>query len=262
MKKTGAFGLSAGAARILHIIIYCIFLCYSIYLIQNAPNEGAQTAYIAITVIMLSVAIFYEYLQYHFEQAIKALNYECDPKKSKSIFDAMQKKDIAHAYKNQRIIYNVLYDLAMYQTEDAINLIQSNDRIFRGDIDQLLIRNASIFLANIEADNKTAAKKAYPDVIKLKGAKVKGKKLAALYNWDELEALNYYISNDFKKAVSTYEKVQTNFMNHRELTQYYYYYALALDRCGRKQEAQEKMNELLKIGNRLPICEKARSFMS
>ena len=246
----------------LHIIIYCVFLVYSIYLIQHAPSNDAQTAYIAITVIMLSVAVFYEYLQYHFEKAIKTLNYECDPEKSKMIFDSMQKKDPVHAFKNQRVIYDVLYNLAEYQYDDAIRLIQSNDKIFRGDIDQLLIRNVSLFLAHIEANNKTAAKKAYPEITKLKGAKVKGKKLASLYNWEELEALNYYISNDYKKAVSTYEKVQTDFMNSRELTQYYYYYALSLDSCGRKSEAEEKMNEIIKIGNKLPVCDKAREYLS
>ena len=262
MKKTGSFNLSAAATKILHAIIYLIFLVYSIYLIAGADNTGTRITYIVITVVMLSVVLFYEYLQYHYEQAIAALNYECDPEKSKALFDSMQKKDIVHAYRNQRVIYDVLYNLSKYQPDEVIRIIESNDKIFRGEIDQLLIRNASLFLAHIEANNKTAAKKAYPEVLKLKGTKIKGKKLSALYSWEELEALNYYISNDFKKAIKSYEAVKTNYMNNRQLTQYYYYYALSLAGAGRNDEARKTMTKVIKISNKLPVAIKAQEFLS
>lgn len=262
MKKMGSFKLSAAAAKIFHAIIYIIFLVYSVSLIVKADNTGTKITYIAITIIMLSVVLFYEYLQYHYEQSIKALNYDCDPAKSKEIFDALQKKDIVHAYRNQRVIYDVLYNLSVYRPDEAISIIESHDKIFRGDIDQLLIRNVSLFLAHIEANNKTAAKKSYPEALKLKGTKIKGKKLAALYSWEELEALNFYISNDYKKAVKSYETVKTNYMNNRELTQYYYYYALSLAGANRNDEARRTMAKVIEIANKLPVALKAQEFLS
>lgn len=60
----------------------------------------------------------------------------------------------------------------MYNSPEVISIINNNNKIFRGDLDQLFIRNVSLFLAYVEAGNRTAAKKAYPDVIKLKGTKI------------------------------------------------------------------------------------------
>ena len=261
MKKTGGFGFSALGTRILHIIIYLIFLIYSVYFVITANTTTAKITYSVLAFIMLAVVIYYEYLQYQYEQAIKALNYDCDPEKGKLIFDNLQKRDLVHGFKNQRVIYDVLYNLAMYNSPEVISIINNNNKIFRGDLDQLFIRNVSLFLAYVEAGNRTAAKKAYPDVIKLKGTKIKGKKLAKLYNWDELEALHYYVLGDNKKAVTSYEKVNPAFMNNREATQYYYYYALSLRNLGKTAEASVLLNNIVEIANKLPVKQKAQELL-
>lgn len=253
MKKLSNYTFSAEAKRTIHIIIYIIFLFYSIYLIAQAPSVAVKIAYIAITIIFLTIAVFAEYLEYLSEKAIKALNYECNPEKAKEIYDKLQKFDFFKSYKNNRILFDTIYNLAIYEPNTAIKLIQDNDKYFRLNIDALLIRNVSLFIAYVESNNKTQAKKAYPEIIKLKGGKVKGKKLSPLYNWDELEALHYYISNDFDKACKAYKNVNPLYMNNKEKTQYYLFYYKSLLQNKETEEANQIKQELDKVCNLLPV---------
>lgn len=253
MKKLTNYSFSAEAKRIVHIVIYIIFLFYSIYLITQATSPSVKLAYAAITIIFLTIAIFAEYLEFLSEQAIKALNYECNPEKAKAIYDKLQKFDFFKSYKNNRILFDTIYNLAIIEPNNAIKLIQENDKYFRANIDALLIRNVSLFIAYVESNNKTQAKKAYPEIIKLKGAKVKGKKLSPLYNWDELEALYYYISNDFDKACKTYKNVNIAYMNNKEKTQYYLFYYKSLLQNKEIEQATQIKTELEKVCNLLPI---------
>lgn len=253
MKKITNYSFSSEAKRIIHIIIAIIFLFYSIYLINQASTVPVKIAYIAITVIFLSVYVYVEYLEYLSERAIKTLNNECNPEKAKAIYDKLQKINFFKSYKNNRILFDAIYYLAIYEPQNTIKLLQDNDKYFRSNIDALFIRNVSLFIAYIESGNKTQAKKAYPDIIKLKGSKVKGKKLSPLYNWDELEALHFYISNDFDKACKTYRKVNISHMNNKEKTQYYLFFYKSLLQNKEIDEANQVKNELDKVCNLLPI---------
>lgn len=253
MKKLTNYTFSSEAKRFIHIVIYVIFLFYSIYLITNAPDMSVKLVYFAITVFFLFFAIYSEYLEYIYENAIKALNYKCDPELAINYFNKVNKLDFMKSYKKNRILFDNIYYLAIYEPNKAIELINKNDSYFRANIDALFIRNVSLFIAYIELNNKTQAKKAYPEIIKLKGVKVKGKKLSPLYNWQELEALDYYISNDFEKACKSYESVNISYMNNKEKTQYYLYYYKSLIKTNNIEKANEIKALLETVANKLPI---------
>lgn len=257
-KKNYLFGPEA--KRIIHIVLYVIFLIYSIYLISSAPDIAVKVTYATITIVFLGIACWAEYLEFLYQKAIKTLNYACNPEKALCIFESLLKKDFFRSYKNSKIIFDVLCALSTYNGNSVINLIEQNDKIFRSSIDQLLIRNTCVFLAYVELDNKTQAKKAYPEIAKLKNTKVKGKKIAPLYNWVELEALYYMVSNDYKKALTLYEQVNPTYMNNREKTQYLYYYAKVLIQNKQTDKAKEKLQECLSISNKLEVTNLAISL--
>jgi tetratricopeptide (TPR) repeat protein len=261
MNRKKSASLSAAASRILRFAIYIIFITYSLYQILHASALSAKITYSILSLAAIIGAIYYEILQYNYEKAIYQLNYECDPYGAKAVYDHLQKIDIAHGFRNRRVIFDVLYHLSLYQTEEAINQILHNDKIFRGSPDQLLIRNVSLFLANVEAGNHSGARRAYPDMIKLKKVKIHGRKLAPLYNWEELEALHYMIENDYHKATLAYRKVNPNYMNNRELTQYYYYYAVCELQCGNRKNAENFITKLKIIAGHLPIKKKAEELL-
>lgn len=253
MKKLTNYSFSAEAKRFVHIIIYIIFLCYSAYLIFEAPLLSVKIVYSFITIVFLSIAVFSEYLEYLSESAIKALSYECNPEKALILYNKIDRLDFFRSYRKNRVLFDTLYNLAIYEPKSAIDLILNNDKYFRSNIDALFIRNVSLFIAYIEMDNKTQAKKAFPDIIKLKGAKVKGKKLSPLYSWEELEALHHYISNEYDKAVRSYQTVNTKYMNNKEKTQVYLYYYKSLIATKEFDKAAEIKLLLEATCNMLPI---------
>lgn len=77
----------------------------------------------------------------------------------------------------------------------------------------------------------------------------------------EIYTLYYYVLGDNKKAVTSYEKVNPAFMNNREATQYYYYYALSLRNLGKTAEASVLLNNIVEIANKLPVKQKAQELL-
>jgi len=253
MKKLASIFTGPRITRTINIIIYILFIYFSITFVRDAENTAAKILITVLSVVALVVVTYYEYLMYINQNAIKALNYDCDPEKCKEYLDKLERMDFFKGFRSNRIVFNTVYYLATYQPDKCIQVINENDKLFRDGLDALLIRNASLFIAYVEQNNKAQAKKIFPELNQLQGAKVKGKKIAILYSWQELEALYCLMRNDFKNACRAFEKVNTKYMNNREKTQYLYYYAKALKANNKLDLAQAKYNELQKIANKLPV---------
>lgn len=258
--KKGA-SLSALASRLLRFVIYIVFIGYTVYSAIHAANDTNRIVVIVLAIAAIAGAIYYEVLQFYYEKAVYQLNYSCDPLTAQATYDHLQKIDIAGGYRSRRVIFDVLVSLALYQSDAVLQIIEDNDKIFRGTPDQLLIRNVSVFLAYVEAGNRSGARRAYPEIIKLKKVKIRGKKLAALYNWDELEALHCLMENDARKALTFYQKVNPQYMNNRELSQYCYYYAVCLKQTGNIPEAEKRIAQLDQIAGKLPVKQKAQDIL-
>ncbi|MFV0479434.1 MAG: hypothetical protein ACK5LZ_02540 [Anaerorhabdus sp.] len=247
--------------RGINFLFYALFLIFSINLIFNTNDIKVKILYALITIIFLFVAIFAEYLEFNYENAIRALNYECNPEKAKSIVDKVESMDFLKSYKKKRILFDLLYYSATLENEKVQLHIQENDRFFRSTIDSLLIRNVSLFISYIHEGEKNQAKKIYPDISKLIVAtNRRGKSIVSpLYQPDELEALYYLISNNSKKACRSFEKVNTLYMNNKEKAELYYFWNKALLENGDMRKSNEIYPLFKEVKGLLPYPDEART---
>lgn len=241
------------AKRFLHIIIYGLFIYYTWTFIQQAPSTETKLFYALLALTSLVVTCLSEYLSYLSDKAIKTLNYKCNPEEAKTIYDQLQKLDFFKSYKKRRILFDLLYHLALLNSNQAIALIENHDKFFRSSLDALFIRDTSLFIAYIQSDQKGKAKRIYPDILRLKDRKVKGKKLSSLYHWDELEALYQYISNHPDKACQIYQDINMSYMNNKEKSQVFFFYYQSLLKLNRIQEANDTLHKLQAVQGKLPF---------
>lgn len=239
-----------------HIFIYACFFLLSIYNIIQAPELSTKLFFALIMVIFLTFACLAEYLEYLSEQSIKALNYECNPKKSVDIYNRLQSLDIFKAYKKRRILYDLLYYSAIQDFDAVQNHIEQYPGFFKSNLDARFIALVNQFVAAIHTNKKTQAKKLYLELTHLKSFNEqqtsKKKKVNPLYNWDELEALHYYGLEQFDKACRSYEKVNPAYMNNKEKSQYYYFYYKSLKEIHEVEKANEILTLLNQVKGNLP----------
>jgi len=252
-----SFKVSPTTRRILSSIMYLLFVFIIFNFVLTLTSLFAQVIVSVFTLAILAMSIYYEYLRYLLEQAIKSLNYDCDPEACLDYLNLIKKKDYFKGMNSDTTLLKALYLLATYQNDEVLKLIEDNDKLFRGNVDQLLIRNATIFIANVQRNNKSQAKKTFQDVLKLKElqGKKRKNKMSQLYSWEELDALYLYISNDYKKAVKAYSHVNPQYMNNREKSQYYYYYLQALKKSNKLDKAKEIEIKLKGVANKLAVSE-------
>lgn len=211
--------------NIISAIIYILFVIYSAYLIIHSEELSTKLFYACLTIILISVTALSEYLRLLYRKTIKTLVMDCDPYEAMELKQKLLKYDIFKAYKKTMIIFDLMVYTDLNQYDKCIELLDNNEKFFKQSLDNLLIRNYNYFKGYIGIDNKTKAKKYYQDTIKLKGAKIKGSKLSPLYSWDEIDAVYYFCIKDIKKSKAAFANTNTQMMNNRELSHFYYDYA-------------------------------------
>lgn len=221
-------------------ILYTIFVGYGIYMIVITDDVAGKACYGILSIIVLSVALWSEYLRKLYHKAIRTLDMDCNPEQAKEIFNDLLKKDFFKGYKKTVLVFDTLYTLDNNDPQACLDVIQKDEKFFRSSLDNLLIRNYSTFYAYHLLNNRTKTKALYPDVMKMRGAKIKGSKVSPLYNWDFIDAVYYLACKDYKKSLQAFERCNTMHMNQRELVHFYYQYAML---------AKEMKNPILRDQN-------------
>ena len=243
--------------NIITAIIYLIFLIYSCNLILQAEAMSTKIAYVAITLILLSIVGLSEYLRWLYRSAIKTLTMDCDPYKAKEIEQKLLKFDLFKAYKKTMLIFDLMVYADLDEYEKCIELLDHNEKFFKQSLDHILIRNYNYFKSYYALNNKTQGKKYYQETIKLKGAKLRGSKVSPLYSWDEIDAVYYLKIRDLKKSKAAFANTNTKMMNFREMSHFYYDYAQLELQNNQPEKAAEYLKEAFKFANRNAYAAKA-----
>ena len=231
--------------------IYVIFAGYTIYLLLHEPSISGKICYALILIVILGIACWAEYLRILYHRMIKYLNIECDPQASITAQEHLIKKDIFHSYRNTLLIFNTLYYDSTNQPEKNIHLLEENEKFLKSSLDCLLVRNYTYFYSYHQLGNRSKVKKYYPELIKLKGAKIKGSKVSPLYNWEFIDAVYLADDKDYKKSIKAFENANTINMNQRELSLYHFEFAKACLAANQPAKAQALFEEAKRLGNEL-----------
>ncbi len=231
--------------------IYVIFACYTFYLLLHEPSISGKICYALILIVILGIACWAEYLRILYHRMIKYLNIECDPQASIAAQEHLIKKDIFHSYRNTLLIFNTLYYASTNQPEKNIQLLEENEKFFKSSLDCLLVRNYTYFYSYHQLENRSKVKKYYPELTKLKGAKIKGSKVSPLYNWEFIDAVYLADDKDYKKSIKAFENANTINMNQRELSLYHFEFAKACLAANQPAKAQALFEEAKRLGNEL-----------
>ena len=208
--------------RVISYVFYALFALLIIYNIMNTTNNVHKLMYGLLLVIPLGFALWSEHLKSLYQKAIHQLAFDLDPTLASQTYDELIKKDKANAYKNSRIIFDVLVNLDQLQLDKVKTLLSSNEKFFHSSLDQLLIYHYVTFMVAFLTNDVTTAKDEYKRMERMKDTKVKGMKVSPLFNWDFLLGMYQFMRKDVKQSINTLNSVNTTYMNPRECAQYYY----------------------------------------
>lgn len=253
MFKLNKLAFSEKWRNIITGIIYLTFVFYSIYLIVTTPTFGAKIIYACIMVLFLTICLLSEYLRYLYRLSIKSVGLECNPIEARLINKRILKFDIFKSYANTLKIMETLLLIDENKPEECLNFLEENSKLFKQNLDFLLVRNYTSFKCYFLLGNKTKVKKLYPEITKLRGAKIKGSKISPLYSWDEIDAIYHLACNDLKKSRHAFETAHLENMNHRELAHFYYEFAQLCILEGNTNEANNHLEQVISLSNRMVI---------
>lgn len=262
MKKTiQTLLLSEYAKRAVIYVIYAIFAKYTLQNLLLEPSIIGKVSYGMLLFIFLGIAGWAEYLRILYHRMIRSLNWECDPKKAQLYYHKLKKRDIFKSYQRALLIFDLLYYQDLNQPYTCIQILEKNQKVFRSSLDYLFIRNFTYFYSYYQLNNRTKMKKYYPEVMKMKGIKIKGHKVSPLYNWEFIEGLYLFCLKDYKKSIRAFQNVNTQNMNNRELSQYYLAFGKAYRELQDKEHADIMFSKIIKIGNKLAYCVEAKTYI-
>lgn len=203
-----------------NIFLYGAFIIFMIYTIINSKEVSSKIFYSILLIIMISIAFYYEYLNYLKISIINALNNHYDLAMAKKLLTKMQKLDFINGFKSFYLIVDLQLAESEHQGQTLLNLVKANDKALRANLDGLLMHHYYTFIGDVLINNHNQIKKAYNNLINLKNAKIKKSKMSPLFNWDFIDCVFYLKTNDRKKAIKAYQTINPMYMNLRERKQY------------------------------------------
>lgn len=261
MKKQKKPILSEKTKRIITYLAYIIFSIYTITLIIQEPSLVGRISYFLLLGGILGIVLWAEYLRILYQTMICALTMECDAEKAKRYYVSLQKKDFFKSYTRTLYIFDTLYYQDIGEPQSCIQLLEQHETIFRSSLDYLLIQNFTYFYSYHKLQNRSKVKKYYPEVIKMKGAKVKGSKVNPLYNWEYIDAIYLFTIKDYKKSLAAFKNVNHTYFNNRELAQYYSDFAKLYMELEDKKNAHKMLQKAKDVGKELTYGKEASTLL-
>lgn len=225
MKKIKLKPINETTRRCITYLIYTLFTIYTLTKLIQETSIAGKVCYLLLILIFLGIALWAEYLRMLYQRMIKALNMDCDPVAAKKLYHMLTQRDFFKSYKHTLLIFDTLYYQMVGLPEQCIQILEDHPKLFTSSLDHLLIRNYTYFYSYYILGNRTKVKKYYPEVIKMRNAKIKGTKVNPLYNWEFIDALYLLACKDYKKSLQSFKNTNIAYMNPRELFQFYESYA-------------------------------------
>lgn len=233
--------------------VYLLFLLYIFYLVGTAEGLLAKTLFGTVGISVFLIVCLFEYLKLIYEKMIYALTVECNLEQAKCLKETLNKKDWLRGFNKSIIIFDTLLLLDEGRYSDCLAHLKEHQTFFRSTLDYLFIyyhtqMQCYYFLNEFETLNDVLK-----SLNKLKQADKK--QLRGLFNWHEIDGVNYFSQNRNRKSYDTLNLIDSAYLNNRELTYILYMKAQCLFRLEQSTEAYRLLKEMKKIGKTLAITQ-------
>ena len=256
MKSLEKMSFSQNAQQIISYAFYILFAGYSIYKIFQAKFMSTKILVIIRLIIILGVALYSEYLKHLYKKAIKTIAFDLDPEKANDKFNTLLKKDVFHAYNNDKKIFDTLYYIDQMEYKKCLEHIEENTKFFHSTVDQLLIYHYTKFYCSFMLNDLECAKQEYNKLERMRNTKVKGAKVSPLFNWEFMDAIYLVSRKDYKQSLNVFKSVNTENMNPREKAQYYYQFAMLCNKIKEKSLSENYKNKIITLKGLSNTCKK------
>lgn len=256
MKSLEKMSFSQNAQQIISYAFYILFAGYSIYKICQTEFISTKILFIILLIIILGVALYSEHLKHLYRKAIKAIAFDLDPEKANKEFNTLLKKDVFHAYNNDKKIFDTLYYIDQMEYKKCLEHIEENTKFFHSTVDQLLIYHYTKFYCSFMLNDLECAKQEYNKLERMRNTKVKGAKVSPLFNWEFMDAVYLISRKDYKQSLNVFKSVNTDNMNPREKAQYYYQFATLCNKIKEKSISENYKNKIITLKGLSNTCKK------
>ena len=256
MKSLEKMTFSQNAQKIISLAFYIVFAGLSIYKILQADQISTKIIFSALLILILGIALYSEYLKHLYKKAIQTIAFDLNPEKAAKQFNTLLKKDIFHAYTNDKKIFDTLYYIDQMEYEKCLEHIEENYKFFHASVDQLLIYHYNKFYCSFMLNRMETAKQEYNKLERMKNTKVKGAKVSPLFNWEFMDAIYLVSRKDYKQSYNVFKTVNTENMNPREKVQYYYQFALLCQKIKDKVLCENQKNKIINLKGSSHTCKK------
>ena len=256
MKSLEKMSFSQNAQQIISYAFYILFAGYSIYKIFQAKFMSTKILFIILLIIILGVALYSEYLKHLYKKAIKTIAFDLDPEKANDKFNTLLKKDVFHAYNNDKKIFDTLYYIDQMEYKKCLEHIEENTKFFHSTVDQLLIYHYTKFYCSFMLNDLECAKQEYNKLERMRNTKVKGAKVSPLFNWEFMDAIYLVSRKDYKQSLNVFKSVNTENMNPREKAQYSYQFAMLCNKIKEKSLSENYKNKIITLKGLSNTCKK------
>jgi hypothetical protein len=208
------------AQLVFNLIIYIIFVGFTISLAFQQDSWIETSAFIIMLVFFLTFSLLNDYLTYLYKVSIHQLTIKCDPSLAFTTVSKLKKLDLFKSYKLSVFMLTCLVYLDSLQMNEAINYVtQTNTQLKHKD--KAFMSEYVLFRANAYLNETKQMKVHYEKLKELRNMTIKGRRVSPLFSFEDVEGCYHLAMNEPKEAWLDLQRSNTNVMNPRELIDHY-----------------------------------------
>lgn len=250
LKKILWMGYYAAKASYMWIV-YAIFASYIVYLGVTTEALGARIFFLVTGFLLLSGALFFEYLKRIYGKMIAALTIDADITLAKNYREQLEKADRFHGFKHSLVLFDSLLLLDAGKYSECLAHMEANRKFFKSTVDYLFIYYHNQLHCYYFLNQKAEALEIVKKMQEIK--KLKQKKYSPLFSWDEIAGIQYSLEGRNQKALHSFEEVNTANMNNREQAYLYWMMANCYKELGVTKEVGHYRKQAREAGNTLVL---------
>lgn len=231
--------------RLLLWMVYFLFACYIGTLCLTSTALGAKLFFGGFGLLALVIVALFEYLKFAYENMIATLTVTCDLAEAYRLRQAFEKKDVFNGFKHSLVIFDTLLLLDQENYSACLAHLAAHQSFFHGSLDYLFIYyHSQLYCYHFISDEANVQHV----LTKLNQLYASSKnQTSGLFSWQEIKALRYYHQGRKTKSLATFELIDENKLNNRELAYLYLFKADCLFALNKKAEGYRMRKQFKKI---------------